>query len=71
MIEEESDREWGREREGRGEEGEERRSEMEIPFCKVSHYVTVGERKLWLGFQYLRCAKGAIEREVKRVTLSV
>lgn len=45
--------------------------EGERQFCKVSHYAAVGERKLWLGFQYLRCAKGATERERKRVGLSM
>lgn len=52
-------------------EERERGSEKERQFCKVSHYAAVGERKLWLGFQYLRCAKGATERERKRVGLSM
>lgn len=46
-----------------GEKEREWSSEKERQFCKVSHYAAVGERKLWLGFQYLRCAKGATERE--------
>lgn len=54
---EETDRVRERVREG------EWRSERQ--FCKVSHYAAVGERMLWLGFQYLRCAKGATERDRK------